>query len=135
MAGPDKTVSCLRPADHGDVNKFHADTFRTVDRPAFCFSRLRRRATAGTFARVKIAVALALLLCAMGGPAFHARAAPVEQMSFGGKAYLRLDQWARANGFTYRVQGKNVTLVNGTRRLTFAADSKRTNIAVPDASK
>ena len=107
------------------MNKFHADIFRTVNRPAFCFSRLRRRATAGTFARVKIAVALALLLCAMGGPVFHARAAPVEQMSFGGKAYLRLDQWARANGFSYRVQGKNVTLVNGARRLTFAADSKR----------
>lgn len=61
----------------------------------------------------------------MCGPASRTRAAQVEQMSFGGKSYLRLDQWARANGYSYRVQGKDVTLVNGARRLAFTADSKR----------
>jgi N-acetylmuramoyl-L-alanine amidase len=86
---------------------------------------LRRRATAGTFARVKIAVAFALLLCALCGPVRGARAAQVEQMSFGGKAYVRLDQWARANGYSYRAQGKDVTLATSTRRLTFTTDSKR----------
>lgn len=74
---------------------------------------------------MKIAAVLALLLYAMCGPACHARAAQIEQMAFSGQAYLRLDQWARANGYSCRVQGKDVTLANGARRLTFSTDSKR----------
>ena len=87
--------------------------------------RLRGEFAAGTFARVKFLAAwlcCALVWSAMAG---RAVAAEVEQFTLAGKKYLRLDQWARANGYLMRTQGKDITLANTARRLVFTVDSKR----------
>jgi N-acetylmuramoyl-L-alanine amidase len=87
---------------------------------------LRRRRAAGNFARVKLAVAFALLLCALCGPAPAAPAAEVNRVTLGGKSYYRLDQWARANSYQWKWLSKNDLVVwNAARRMQFTADSKR----------
>jgi N-acetylmuramoyl-L-alanine amidase len=71
------------------------------------------------------AAALAVLLCAVCASAI---AAPLRthRLGFFQNEYYRLDEWARANGFSVRWLGKkDVELANRTHRLAFTGDSKR----------
>jgi N-acetylmuramoyl-L-alanine amidase len=75
---------------------------------------------------VKNAVAIALLFWAWGGSAHAASNTRVEKVSFLGKEYVRLDQWARANGFQHKWPSRNEVVVwNGSKRMQFTTDSKR----------
>jgi N-acetylmuramoyl-L-alanine amidase len=74
---------------------------------------------------VKNFVVIALFLCAMGGSVFGASAPRIDRVSFAGKEYVRLDQWARANGYQVRMQGKDIHVSNSIRRMQFTSDSKR----------
>ena len=74
---------------------------------------------------MKNIVALALFCCVLCSAGFGATATRIGKISFGGKEYLRLDQWARGNGFQIRAQGKDFLVSGGGRQLQFTSDSKR----------
>lgn len=73
---------------------------------------------------MKNIAALVLFCCVLCSAGFGATAR-IEKVSFAGKEYLRLDQWARANGFQIRAQGKDFMVSGGGRQLQFTSDSKR----------
>src|SRR5262245_38071578 len=78
---------------------------------------------------MKNAAALLLLVwaaCCLGANLSPAR---VERLSIGGKEYLRLDQWARANNFQFRWTSKNdLALTRNTTRIEFTAETKRMSV-------
>jgi len=55
-----------------------------------------------------------------------ATTSPIDKISFGGKEYLRLDQWARASSFEFRWLDKNDLVVSSAyTKMNFTADSRR----------
>ena len=73
-----------------------------------------------------VAIALALLCCAMSAFPATTTQTHVQRTSFFGKEYVRLDQWARANGFQLKWIDRNDLLVSNTgTRMNFTAESRR----------
>ena len=69
------------------------------------------------------ALAIAFALCMSS---LCAVAAKPERFSVSGKEYVRLDQWARANSFTWKWVSKNEAQVSSRwTRMQFTTDSKR----------
>ena len=78
---------------------------------------------------MKAALALVLLLCAGVGFAADTRTVRPQRSWILGKEYIRLDEWARANGFQWKWTSKKDVLVsNSGWRLEFTTDSKRMSI-------
>ena len=75
---------------------------------------------------MKFAIALALLLCvSLGGAAEKTPVRP-QKLFFLGKEYVRLDQWARANGYQWKwVSKKDAAVWNSSWQMQFTSDSKR----------
>lgn len=75
---------------------------------------------------MKNALTIALWLWLALGVSQAASSTRVERKWFSGKEYVRLDQWARANGYQWKWQNRTEAVVwNGARRLVFTADSRR----------
>jgi N-acetylmuramoyl-L-alanine amidase len=78
---------------------------------------------------MKAALALVFLLCAGVGFAADTRTVRPQRSWILGKEYIRLDEWARANGFQWKWTSKKDVLVwNSGWRLEFTTDSKRMSI-------
>ncbi len=75
---------------------------------------------------MRTALTFALLLCAGMGFAAGTALVPPQKFSILGKEYIRIDQWARANGYQWKWVSKNDASVwNNSWRMQLAADSKR----------
>lgn len=75
---------------------------------------------------MKNVAALALLLLAALCLGANPTAGRVERNSIGGKEYVRLDQWARANSFQLRWTSKqDLALTKAGTRIEFTAETRR----------
>ena len=78
---------------------------------------------------MKAAAAIALALWITCGFASAAPVQRVTKLSLGGKEYVRLDQWARANSFQWRwISKTEVSVWNASTRIQFATDSRRMSL-------
>src|SRR5688572_29119197 len=76
---------------------------------------------------MKAAIALALLLCAGIGLAAEQSRSP--RISIRGREYVRIDQWARANGYQWKwVSKTDASVWNNSWRIQLTADSKRMTV-------
>jgi N-acetylmuramoyl-L-alanine amidase len=78
---------------------------------------------------MKKLAALLLLLAVVCCPGANLQTPRVERLSIAGKEYVRLDQWARANGFQFKWASKQeAVLQKGTTRIELTAELKRMSV-------
>jgi N-acetylmuramoyl-L-alanine amidase len=78
---------------------------------------------------MKAALALGLLLCAGIGFSADKGSARPQRFSVLGREYIRLDEWARANGYQWKwTSKKDASVWNSSWRMEFSVDSKRMSI-------
>src|SRR5689334_19025989 len=78
---------------------------------------------------MKNLVAPLLLFWAVCCPGANLPPVRVERFSIAGKEYVRLDQWARANGFQFKWASKQeAVLLKGTTRIELTAELRKMSV-------
>jgi N-acetylmuramoyl-L-alanine amidase len=78
--------------------------------------------------RVMCVCVAAMFFGALRLPAATSSSSRIERIVFLGRDYVRLRDWAKANGFEQRISGKNIQVNSRGHRLSFEADSREVRI-------